>query len=117
VYGKPEIGGNNVGVIRELRATPPPTLTNKEWDTLHSKLLQHTKDTFFQSLEQFGFLNWPIPRIMFWVLNYWDLTLDQDMIAAIQRIPAEDAAEEEEQNSAVEPADGTDPLDVTRAAG
>jgi hypothetical protein len=37
------------------------------------------------SLEQFEWFNWPIPRLVAWVLGYHEKELDTAMIAEIQQ--------------------------------
>jgi hypothetical protein len=78
-------------------ATGAP-LSMEEWEALHDKIFDHTKEQFFESLEQFLYLNWPVPRLVKWVLAYHELTLDQEMIDAVQEIEAEDAEDEDEED-------------------
>jgi hypothetical protein len=83
--------GNN---LRRKGMSDETRLTKQEWNTLHTKLFQQTKDKFFESLEQFDGFNWPVPRIMFWILNYYNLTLDQAMTDEIRQIAVDDAKAE-----------------------
>jgi hypothetical protein len=53
----------------QIKPTPPTPLTREEWDDLHSKLFDQTKDQFFVCLEQFGWFNWPLPRLIAWILG------------------------------------------------
>jgi hypothetical protein len=72
-------------------------LTKAEWSLLADKLFSQTKDQFFDTLEQFGELNWPVERIVAWTLSYYDLCLSPTLIAAVQAIEEEDEAEAAEE--------------------
>jgi hypothetical protein len=79
--------------MTEQTASTP--LTKAEWEALYDKIFDHSRDRFFESLEKFHRLNWPVQRLVAWILRYYNLTLNQQMVDAVASIEQETTEEYE----------------------